>query len=265
MNWLEGLECSMRAGEKRLAVLIDPDDLPPGKAWHDFLERLSASPVTDVLIGGSLLIHREVQDIMSTLRQRISKPLVLFPGEPEQVTSGADALLFLSLISGRNPELLVGKHVNAALRIRRMKLEVIPTGYMLIGDGPLTTAAYMSQTLPIPKNKPAIASATAAAGELLGLRLMYLDAGSGARDPIPNNMIAAVREQVRCPIVVGGGLNDAPSIRAAWCSGADLVVVGTAIEKRPTDFSWLPDPKIKMSIQATPSSDVPPVDTRNSL
>jgi len=243
MNWHEGLASSMQAGEKRLAALIDPDDLPPGKAWHEFLDRLNAAPVTDVLIGGSLLIHREVQDIMATLRQRISKPLVLFPGEPEQVTSGADALLLLSLISGRNPELLVGKHVNAAFRIRRMKLEVVPTGYMLIGDGPLTTAAYMSQTLPIPKNKPTIASATAAAGEMLGLRLIYLDAGSGAGEPISSTMIAAVRDQVRCPIVVGGGLNDAASIRAAWCAGADLVVVGTAIEKRPTDFSWLPDPK----------------------
>jgi len=241
MNWLSNLDADRLAGRKRLAALIDPDDLPAGGAWHAMLDGLNASPVTDIFIGGSLLVRRDVGDMLSTVRKRVERPIVLFPGEPDQVVAGADAVLFLSLISGRNPELLIGKHVAAGMRIRKLNLEVIPTGYMLVGDGPLTTAAYISQTLPIPAGKPGIVAATAVAGEMLGLQLMYLDAGSGAGQPVPCSAIEAVRSQVDCPIVVGGGLNDAASIRAAWGAGADLVVVGTAIERNPGDLTWLPD------------------------
>lgn len=229
-------------GQKRLAALIDPDDLPAGAAWQDFLRLLDRSPITDVFIGGSLLTHRDVKDMLGTVRKRVSRPIVLFPGEPDQVVPGADAVLFLSLISGRNPDLLIGKHVAAGMRIRRMNMEIVPTGYMLVGDGPLTTAAYMSQTLPIPAEKPQIAVATAVAGEMLGLKAIYLDAGSGAGHAIPVNVLEAIREQIDCPVIVGGGINDAASIRAAWNAGADVVVVGTAIEKSPSDLSWLPDP-----------------------
>jgi putative glycerol-1-phosphate prenyltransferase len=151
--------------------------------------------------------------------------------------------LFLSLISGRNPELLIGKHVAAGMRIRKLGLETVPTGYLLIGDGPLTTAAYMSQSLPIPSGKPSIAAATAVAGEMLGLRAMYLDAGSGAGSPVPCSAIEAIRENTDVPIIVGGGIRDAAGIRAAWGAGADLVVVGTALEKQPMDMTWLPDPR----------------------
>lgn len=251
MNWLSTLNADRLAGRKRLAALIDPDDLPAGGAWHAMLDALDASPVTDVFIGGSLLVRRDVRDMLGAVRKRVKCPLVLFPGEPDQVVAGADAVLFLSLISGRNPELLIGKHVASGMRIRKMNLEVVPTGYMLIGDGPLTTAAYISQTLPIPAGKPSIAAATAVAGEMLGLQVMYLDAGSGAGHPVPCSAIAAVREQVDCPIIVGGGINDAASIRAAWGAGADLVVVGTAIERNPGDLTWLPDP----SLQNVHSSD----------
>lgn len=251
MNWLSTLNADQLAGRKRLAALIDPDDLPAGGAWHSLLDALKASPVTDIFIGGSLLVRRDVRDMLGAVRKRVDRPIVLFPGEPDQVVPGADALLFLSLISGRNPELLIGKHVASAMRIRKMNLEVVPTGYMLVGDGPLTTAAYISQTLPIPAGKPNIVAATAVAGEMLGLQVVYLDAGSGAGHPVPCSAIEAVRAQVDCPIIVGGGLNDAASIRAAWGAGADLVVVGTAIERKPSDLTWLPDP----SLQNAHSSD----------
>ncbi len=180
--------------------------------------------------------------MMQSIRERFSGKITIFPGSPDQVISGADAVLFLSLISGRNPDLLIGRHVESAMRIRRLRIETIPTGYLLIGDGPLTTAAYMSQTIPIPTSKPEIAVATAVAGEMLGLRVMFVDAGSGASQPVPLKTIASIRNQTTCPLIVGGGLNDAPSIEAAWQAGADLVVIGSAIENKPEDLNWLPNP-----------------------
>lgn len=246
MTWHDQL-CS---GGKRLACLIDPDDLPAGSAWRAFLDRLEDSPVTDVFVGGSLLTRRGVGSVLQAVRERFSGPVVLFPGSPDQVVPGADAVLFLSLISGRNPDYLIGRHVESGMRIRRMGMEVVPTGYLLIGDGPLTTASYVSNTLPIPAGKPQIVAATAVAGEMLGLRTMYLDAGSGAGAPVPVAAIAAVREHTSGPILVGGGLNDAASIRAAWAAGADVAVVGTALERRPDDLAWLPNP---ISASSNPS------------
>ena len=189
-----------------------------------------------------MLIRNNVSDMMQSIRERFSGKITIFPGSPDQVISGADAVLFLSLISGRNPDLLIGRHVESAMRIRRLRIETIPTGYLLIGDGPLTTAAYMSQTIPIPTSKPEIAVATAVAGEMLGLRVMFVDAGSGASQPVPLKTIASIRNQTTCPLIVGGGLNDAPSIEAAWQAGADLVVIGSAIENKPEDLNWLPNP-----------------------
>jgi phosphoglycerol geranylgeranyltransferase len=242
MTWLENLEHDQTLGKKRLAALLDPDDLPSGREWLRFLDRLQNSTVTDIFIGGSLLIKQNVGDIIQTIRERFDGPITIFPGAPDQVVKGADALLFLSLISGRNPDLLIGRHVEAAMQIRRMGLEIVPTGYMLFGNGPLTTAAYMSQTLPIPLNKPEIAAATAVAGEMLGLRVLFTDAGSGASQSVTASIMAGIRENTSCPLIVGGGFNDAASIQAAWNAGADLVVIGNAIEKQPNDLSWLPDP-----------------------
>ena len=189
-----------------------------------------------------MLIRNNVSDMMQSIRERFSGKITIFPGSPDQVISGADAVLFLSLISGRNPDLLIGRHVESAMRIRRLRIETIPTGYLLIGDGPLTTAAYMSQTIPIPTSKPEIAVATAVAGEMLGLRVMFVDAGSGASQPVPLKTIASIRNQTTCPLIVGGGLNDGPCIEAAWQAGADLVVIGSAIENKPEDLNWLPNP-----------------------
>ena len=242
MSWLAEIKQNSTDGRKRLAVLLDPDDLPVGRNWHAFIDRLEASPVTDLFIGGSLLMRKSVTEIMSGIRERFTGHITIFPGAPDQVVAGADTVLFLSVISGRNADLLIGRHVESAMRIRKLQLETVPTGYILMGDGPLTTAAYMSQSLPIPSNKPEIAVATAVAGEMLGLQVMFLDAGSGAQRPIPLAAISAIHAHVDCPIIVGGGINDAPYIEAAWQAGADCVVVGSAIENRPNDLSWLPHP-----------------------
>lgn len=242
MSWLENLERDQAAGTKRLAALLDPDDLPSGREWLRFLDRLQNSAITDVFIGGSLLIKQNVADIIQSVRDRFNGPITIFPGAPDQVVKGADALLFLSLISGRNADLLIGRHVEAAMRIRRLGIEIVPTGYMLFGDGQLTTAAYMSQTMPIPLNKPEIAAATAVAGEMLGLRVLFADAGSGANQSVTASIIAGIKENTSCPLIVGGGFNDAASVIAAWNAGADLVVIGNAIEVQPNDLTWLPNP-----------------------
>ena len=252
MSWIENLAADQALGKKRLAALIDPDDLPTGREWLRFLDGLQQSVVTDVFIGGSLLIKHNVVDIIQTVRERFDGPITIFPGSPDQVVKGADALLFLSLISGRNPDLLIGRHVEVAMRIRKLDLEVVPTGYMLIGDGPLTTAAYMSNSLPIPTAKKEITVATAVAGEMLVLGALFLDAGSGAQQCISPSTIRAVRDAVQCPIIVGGGINDAAGIQAAWQAGSDLVVIGNAIERRPFQLDWLPHPEA-FRVQTNPA------------
>jgi putative glycerol-1-phosphate prenyltransferase len=211
---------------KLLAVLIDPD-----KAHTAYLDQVLTYPADIWLVGGSLISSGDLDHTATWLKQHTNKPVVIFPGHATHITRQADALLFLSLISGRNADLLIGQHVISAPAIKAAGLEVLPTGYMLVDGGSLTTVNYMSQTLPIPANKPDIAACTAMAGEMLGLRLMYLDAGSGASHPVPTDMIAAVRRVITCPLIVGGGLRTPEAIEAAYDAGADMVVVGTALEK----------------------------------
>ena len=219
MSWLESLTSDARSGSKRLAVLVDPEDAPSGKAWLDLVDRVRTSDATDVFVGGSLVTHNSTQRVVQELKRAVSQPVVLFPGATTQVVGEADALLFLSLISGRNPDLLIGRHVEAAPSIARLELETVPTGYMLIGDPPLTAAAYMSHSLPIPMSKPDLAVATALAGEMLGLRCLYLDAGSGAGTPIPAQTIRAISEAVSLPLIVGGGLSCQGDLYRAWTQG----------------------------------------------
>ncbi len=159
--------------------------------------------------------------------------MVLFPGNSLHIEPTADAILFLSLISGRNPEFLIGQHVIAAPLLRKSGLEVLPTGYMLVDSGAQTTVSYISGTMPLPADKPGVAACTAMAGEMLGLQLMYLDAGSGARRPVSPDMIAAVRSVVDVPIIVGGGINSGEKAYNALKAGADLIVVGNGIEQDP--------------------------------
>lgn len=173
------------------------------------------------------------QDVIAAIRQQSDTPVILFPGNPLHIDPSADAVLFLSLLSGRNAEFLIGQHVIAAPLLKRSGLEILPTGYMLVDSGTQTTVSYISGTTPLPYDKPDVAACTAMAGEMLGLQLMYLDAGSGARRPVPPRMIAAVRAVVDTPLVVGGGISSGEKAYEALKAGADLIVVGNGIEQDP--------------------------------
>lgn len=223
---------------KKLAVLIDPDDLQEAHLGK-LIPLLQNSEVDLLLIGGSLLLKDQLDQCLKTLKKELSQPLVLFPGSVVQISEKADAILFLSLISGRNPEFLIGQHVIAAPYVKAAGLEVIPTGYMLIDGGRPTTASYMSNAMPIPRDKMEIAVCTAMAGEMLGLRTLYMDAGSGADLPVPKEMIRAVRKNTELPIIVGGGIRDPYKAVEQLKAGADMIVVGTRIEENPTSLMEL--------------------------
>lgn len=212
--------------------MLDPDKVEQD-VLTALLTRTKEYPVDFFLVGGSLVtefIHREV---IATIRQHTTTPVVLFPGNPLHIEPSADAILFLSLISGRNPEFLIGQHVIAAPLLKKSGLEILPTGYMLVESGTQTTVSYVSGTMPLPYDKPGIAACTAMAGEMLGLQLMYLDAGSGARRPVSLDMIAAVRAVVDAPLIVGGGINTGEKAYDALRAGADVIVVGNGIEQEP--------------------------------
>ena len=228
---LENLTRQQQQGSKSYAILIDPDMLDRTRCEQLAAHANSCNNVR-FFIGGSILESDHSKEIIHILKSVAPQTeVVLFPGNIYQVEPSADAILFLSLISGRNPELLIGNHVLAAPRLRKSKLEVIPTGYMLIDGGRTTSANYMSGTLPIPSDKPQIAACTAMAGEMLGLSTLYMDAGSGALQQIPAALIAAVRSVVEIPIIVGGGIRTKADAALAFEAGADLIVVGTAVEQ----------------------------------
>lgn len=224
-------EAKMR-GEKKFAVLLDPDKMRLGNM--DKTIRLAEEAGVDYfLIGGSLVIHNMLDQCLQQIKTLSSIPAILFPGNAFQLSYAADGILFLSLISGRNAELLIGKHVITAPYLKGSSLEILPTGYMLVEGGVPTTVSYMSNTSPIPADKDDIASCTAMAGELLGLRLIYLDAGSGASKPVSERMIAAVSKAVSVPLMVGGGIRTPEKALLNVRAGADIIVVGNAIEKDP--------------------------------
>ncbi|MBS1616872.1 MAG: geranylgeranylglyceryl/heptaprenylglyceryl phosphate synthase [Bacteroidetes bacterium] len=219
-------------GRARLAVLIDPDNQTPD-SLRSMTDRINSARVDMVLVGGSLLLEDRFGETIRLLKKETSAPVVIFPGNNYQVSRSADAILLLSLISGRNPEYLIGQHVVAAPHIRESGLEVIPTGYMLIDGGRVSTTSYMTQTVPIPHDKADIAVATAMAGELLGLRAIYLEAGSGARQSIPTEMLTAVRKAISIPIITGGGIRTPEQAEALAQAGSNLIVVGNVLEKQP--------------------------------
>ncbi len=225
------LDCK-QTQRKLFALLIDPDRVDE-HGVKVLVEQALAAKVDLFFVGGSLLTRDELDMVVTTIKCNCSIPVILFPGSTLQINEKADALFFLSLISGRNAELLIGQHVTVAPFLKKSKLEILPTGYILIDGGAPTTVSYISNTLPIPANKPEIAVCTALAGEMLGLKLMYMDAGSGAKTPITEKMISAVCSQISVPLIVGGGITS-PEKAAANCrAGADIIVVGNAIEKDP--------------------------------
>lgn len=230
MNVYEYITAKQASGEKMFVVLIDPDKFSVG-TMNKLMRLFEVRKPDFIFVGGSLVVE-SVDDVVREVKLRCDIPVVLFPGSSQQFADSADALLFLSLISGRNAEYLIGQHVVSSVRIKRSGVEVIPTGYMLIDGGATTSVEYISGTRPLPRTKIDIAVATALAGELLGLKMLYLEAGSGAKDSVPEEMISAVRKAVSLPLIVGGGLRSEESIKKAFDAGADMVVVGTAIEEK---------------------------------
>lgn len=215
-------------GKKHFAILIDPDKQDIARL-PDLVKIVSQANVSMILIGGSL-VNSDISDIIIKIKKHSNLPVVLFPGNALQFNKNADAILLLSLISGRNPEFLIGNHVLISGAIKSSGIEVIPTGYILIDGGVQTSVQYMSNTMPIPSSKIDIAVSTAIAGEQLGLKVIYLEAGSGAKIPVPPEMITAVKKEISIPLIVGGGLKNPIQVAAAWQAGADLVVVGNALE-----------------------------------
>ena len=234
--------------------MLDPDKVEQD-AFTALLSRTRSHPVDFFLVGGSLVVNYAHREMIATIRQHTTTPVILFPGNPLHIEPSADAILFLSLISGRNPEFLIGQHVIAAPLLKKSGLEILPTGYMLVDSGSQTTVSYVSGTMPLPHDKPDVAACTAMAGEMLGLQLMYLDAGSGARQPVSAAIIAAVRAVVDTPLVVGGGINTGEKAYETLKAGADMIVVGNGIEQDPDllpQLSAVVNEFNQLAIQAQP-------------
>lgn len=218
--------------KKCFAVLLDPDKATAG-SLEKRIRLANEAQVDFFFLGGSLIIKDRLNFCLDFIKQHSTIPTILFPGSPLQINSTADALLFLSLISGRNAELLIGQHVISAPYLYQSNLEIIGTGYMLIDGGVPTTVSYMSHTIPIPADKPEIALATALAGEMLGLKTLYMDSGSGALRPVSEEMIWTVSSKTSIPLIVGGGIRRPEIAYQSAQAGADVVVVGNSIEQSP--------------------------------
>jgi putative glycerol-1-phosphate prenyltransferase len=245
-NIYKNLQASRQERRHALAVLIDPDRVDVSNL-KEVIGHAQAAKADYFFIGGSLVLRDDLEKTMDEVSAS-GIPSILFPGSTMQISSQADAIFFLSVISGRNPDLLIGRQVTAAPVVRESGLEVIPTGYMIVDGGAPTTVSYMSNTNPIPRNKEDIAAVTAMAGEMLGLKCLYMDAGSGAQGHIPLPMIQRVRGVVDIPIVVGGGIRTPEEATQVCAAGADVIVVGSAIEDDPMVVH-----EISAAIHATPS------------
>ena len=233
-----------KAAKKTFAILIDPDR-QDNEQLTQKIKCANHAKVDYFFVGGSLLIDDNLEKCIQTIKHNSFIPVVLFPGNAMQISKSADAILFLSLISGRNPELLIGKQVITAPILKQTDIEVISTGYMLVNSGKPTTASYMSNTNPIPYEKTNVAACTAMAGEFLGMKLIYMDGGSGAETPISTKMINTVSKTIDIPLIIGGGISSAKKALENCKAGADIIVVGNAIEK---DNSIIKD--ISESIQS---------------
>jgi putative glycerol-1-phosphate prenyltransferase len=217
--------------KKRIAILIDPDR-NTADSLARILKNCNQCKVDFIFVGGSLVVGNISETIM-LIKQHTQIPVLIFPGNVIQISDKADGILFLSLISGRNPEYLIGQHVISAHTLKRSGIEVIPTAYILIENGKTTSVEYISNTVPIPSDKPEIVVATALAGEMLGMKMIYLEAGSGAAKSVALKIIAEVKKNTNIPILVGGGIHTREDVSKIFGSGADLVVIGSAVEENP--------------------------------
>jgi phosphoglycerol geranylgeranyltransferase len=232
------IQASIKNGEKLLAVLIDPDKFQIERV-EGFISKVNTSVATHIFVGGSIVEEHITQVLVSEIKKHTKLPIVLFPGDVTQITDNADAILFLSLISGRNPDYLIGKHVEAISKLRKTSLEIIPTGYLLIENGKETAVERVTETKPMLRESIQKIVDTAKAGELLGMKMIYLEAGSGAIESVSNKIISAVKQELKIPIIVGGGIRTKKNIEEAYRCGADLVVIGTAFEDDESFFEQI--------------------------
>jgi putative glycerol-1-phosphate prenyltransferase len=230
---LNKLQLEAAESKKSFALLIDPDKVNDLLELQRVIHTAIENEVDYFMVGGSLILSDFLGPCISHIKSQTEIPVILFPGNNQYIDLQADAILYLSLISGRNADLLIGQHVLSAPILKRSKIEVLSTGYMLIDGGNKTSVSYMSNTNPIPQDKYDIAMSTAIAGELLGQQIIYMDAGSGAENAISERMIASVKRAVDIPLMIGGGINSVQKAKSAWKSGADVIVVGNAIESNP--------------------------------
>uniref|UniRef100_A0A7C4XEP3 Phosphoglycerol geranylgeranyltransferase n=1 Tax=candidate division WOR-3 bacterium TaxID=2052148 RepID=A0A7C4XEP3_UNCW3 len=216
-------------------ALFDPDRTPIEKAGElaDFVSRAG---VSGILIGSSLLVSPKFSEFVMRIKEKAKKPIILFPGGVHQISPDADAIFFLSLLSGRNPEFLIGEQVKAVFLLRSSQIEVIPVGYLLIESNNYTAVEYISNTRPIPRSKPEIAVAHALTGEYLGMKFIYLEAGSGAGLPVPVEIVREVKKNISIPLIVGGGIKTPSDARKIIDAGADFIVLGSIIEESPPKF-----------------------------
>jgi phosphoglycerol geranylgeranyltransferase len=228
---------SFRKISQGIAVLIDPEKCDNGEKLFALLDKAAFANVDYLFVGGSTVSRSEFQQTISAIRSHSSLPLIIFPGSFHQISEEADAILFLSLISGRNPDFLIGHHIAAAHELSEMQIEVLPTGYILIDGGTKSSVAYVSQTTPIPNESLSIIRNTALAGKLLGMQLLYLDAGSGAKECVSEKCIHTLRD-LGLPIIVGGGIREIDQMAALHKSGASVVVIGNKLEE---DIDFLLD------------------------
>jgi phosphoglycerol geranylgeranyltransferase len=229
---------NLEKSDRKLAILVDPDKHTTDSLL-DLIGRIEEVAPDYIFIGGSLVYRSRISEAAKVIKRLSSRPLVLFPGHFTQLTDHVDAVLLLSLISGRNADLLIGQHVLAAPKLKSMRADIVSTGYMLIDGGKPTSVSYMSHTQPIPHDKNDIAICTAQAGELIGMKTIYLDAGSGAETSVPIDMVKEVSACVELPIIVGGGIRSMKLAEAYWNAGANLVVIGNAFESSENDVQFL--------------------------
>jgi phosphoglycerol geranylgeranyltransferase len=224
-------------GRKLLAILLDPDKIV-WETLEDLILKINQSPATHIFVGGSIVETNIIDELISEIKQNCALPIILFPGNPSQISAKADGILFLSLISGRNPDYLIEHQVQAVPILKKMDLEIISTGYVLIEGGSETAVSRVSQTKPLDRNNIGYVVQTAQAGEMLGNKLIYLEAGSGAELSVPSEMIMLVSKNIEIPLIVGGGIQNQKGIQDAHDSGADLVVIGTAFENDLNFFEY---------------------------
>lgn len=230
------------SNKKKLAILIDPSSISKDNVVQ-IIKKVALNSVDFIFLGGSLISKNNFEATLLLIKSITQIPVLLFPGNSTQISKHADAILFLSLISGRNPDLLIGTHVISAPLIRSMHIPTISVGYMLIDGGIVSSVQYMSNTMPIPNDKPEIAACTAMAGEMLGLKSIYLEAGSGAKKPVSEAIIKAVKHNTSIPLIVGGGIRNGEQAKKTFLAGADIIVVGNILEKDPDAITSIADIK----------------------